>query len=71
MIIYLDMDGVIADFFKAFATRNGVDHWKSIKQKEFALTDLVGTDSESGCRIMASCLKLKIVSSQATSISMP
>lgn len=44
MTIYLDMDGVIADFFKAFATRNGVDHWKSIKQKEFALNDLVGTD---------------------------
>ena len=44
MNIYLDMDGVIANFFGAFAKANNVDHWKSIKQKEKALADLVGTD---------------------------
>lgn len=44
MTIYLDMDGVIADFFGAFAKKNNVTHWKSIKQKEKALADLVGTD---------------------------
>lgn len=44
MNIYLDMDGVIADFFGAFAKKNNVSHWKSIKQKEKALADLVGTD---------------------------
>ena len=38
------MDGVIADFFGAFAKKNNVSHWKSIKQKEKALADLVGTD---------------------------
>jgi 5'(3')-deoxyribonucleotidase len=44
MTIFLDMDGVIADFFSAFAKKNNVSHWKSIKQKEKALADLVGTD---------------------------
>ena len=44
MTIYVDMDGVIADFFGAFAKANNVTHWKSIKQKEKALADLVGTD---------------------------
>ena len=44
MTIYLDMDGVIADFFKAFAKRNNVEHWKSIKEKEKALVDLHNTD---------------------------
>lgn len=44
MTIYLDMDGVIADFFSTFAKKNNVSHWKSIKQKDKALADLVGTD---------------------------
>ena len=44
MTIYLDMDGVIADFFKAFAKKNNVKHWKSIKEKEKALVDLHNTD---------------------------
>ena len=42
--IYLDMDGVIANFFKSFADKNNVDHWKSIKEKDKALNELVGTD---------------------------
>lgn len=42
--IYLDMDGVIANFFKSFADKNGVDHWKSIKEKDKALNELVGTN---------------------------
>ena len=44
MTIYLDMDGVIADFFRAFAEKNNVKHWKSIKEKEKALVDLHNTD---------------------------
>ena len=44
MTIYLDMDGVIADFFSEFAKRNNVEHWKSIKDKEKALVDLRYTD---------------------------
>ena len=42
--IYLDMDGVIANFFKSFADKNNVDHWKSIKEKDKALNEIVGTD---------------------------
>ena len=42
--IFLDMDGVIADFFTALAKRNGVNHWKSIKDKEKALCDIRNTD---------------------------
>jgi hypothetical protein len=30
MKIYLDMDGVIADFFGAIETRHGVSHWKEV-----------------------------------------
>ena len=43
-MIYLDMDGVLADFFKAFAERNGVRHWKDIKNYDKALDELKGTD---------------------------
>ena len=32
--LYLDMDGVQADFFGAWADRLGVDHWKAITDKE-------------------------------------
>ena len=28
--VYVDMDGVIADFFQALENRYGVDHWKDI-----------------------------------------
>jgi len=31
MTVYLDMDGVIADFFKAFAEANGKTHWKDVE----------------------------------------
>jgi|TARA_B110000483_G_scaffold200278_1_gene240498 hypothetical protein len=44
MTIYLDMDGVIADFFTAWADSCSVTHWKSIKEKEKALIDMGGTD---------------------------
>lgn len=43
MTVYLDMDGVIANFFEALATRNGVSHWKSIKDIEKALVDIWST----------------------------
>ena len=44
MTLYLDMDGVIADFFTAFAEANNVKHWKSIKDKERALVEARNTD---------------------------
>jgi 5'(3')-deoxyribonucleotidase len=44
MTLYLDMDGVLADFFNAFAKRFGKDHWKLIQDKEKAIAALRGTD---------------------------
>ena len=44
MTLYLDMDGVLADFFSAFAKRFGKDHWKLIQDKEKAIAALRGTD---------------------------
>lgn len=32
--VYLDMDGVQADFFGAWSKRSGVGHWKDIEDKE-------------------------------------
>jgi 5'(3')-deoxyribonucleotidase len=32
--LYLDMDGVQADFFRAWAEKHGVSHWKAIQDKE-------------------------------------
>lgn len=43
-VIYLDMDGVIADFFKGIETLYNVHHWKSIKDKERIFVDLRNTD---------------------------
>ena len=42
--IFLDMDGVIADFFSALAQKEDVDHWKSISDKEVAISKLRNTD---------------------------
>ena len=44
MTIYVDMDGVIADFFSGLAQYSGVDHWKSIQNKEATIATLKGTD---------------------------
>jgi len=44
MILFIDMDGVIADFFSLFAAENNVEHWKAIKNKKKALSELKGTN---------------------------
>ena len=44
MTLYLDMDGVLANFFDAFAQKFGQDHWKMIQDKEKAIAHLRGTD---------------------------
>ena len=44
--IYLDMDGVLADFFGAFAKYAGVEHWKHIDQQKLqdVLDKITGSD---------------------------
>ena len=43
-MIFLDMDGVIADFFGGIERQFGVDHWKSLNFKEVVFAELKGTD---------------------------
>jgi hypothetical protein len=44
--LYLDMDGVQADFFGAWADRHGVDHWKAIQDKEAEINQLANSSAK-------------------------
>ncbi len=44
MNIYLDMDGVIADFFTELARHYNVNHWKDLPNKDESVKALKGTD---------------------------
>lgn len=44
--LYLDMDGVQADFFGAWADRHGVDHWKAIQDKESEINKLANSSAK-------------------------
>ena len=43
-VLYLDMDGVLADFFTKFAEMFNKKHWKEIPRKEKSIQELKGTD---------------------------
>jgi 5' nucleotidase, deoxy (Pyrimidine), cytosolic type C protein (NT5C) len=44
--LYLDMDGVQADFFKAWADQQGVSHYKEIPHPEDAINELATSSPE-------------------------
>ena len=44
--LYLDMDGVQADFFGAWADKHNVSHWKAIQNKENEIEDLANSTAE-------------------------
>lgn len=44
MILYLDMDGVIANWYDTFARHNGVNDWKKIFNKEKAIFEIKSTN---------------------------
>ena len=44
--VFLDMDGVQADFFGAWSKRSGVDHWKAISNKESEIQQLANSSSD-------------------------
>lgn len=44
--LYLDMDGVQADFFGAWSKRSGVNHWKAIADKEAEINQLAHSKAE-------------------------
>jgi 5'(3')-deoxyribonucleotidase len=44
--LYLDMDGVQADFFGAWADKHNVSHWKDIVNKENEIEELANSTPE-------------------------
>ena len=44
--LWLDMDGVQADFFGAWSKRSGVDHWKAIADKESDIQKLANSSAK-------------------------
>jgi 5'(3')-deoxyribonucleotidase len=44
--LYLDMDGVQADFFGAWADKHNVSHWKAIENKEGEIEQLANSTPE-------------------------
>jgi hypothetical protein len=44
--LFLDMDGVQADFFGAWSKKSGVDHWKAIGNKEKEIDELAHSSAK-------------------------
>ncbi len=65
MKLFLDMDGVIADFFSKLEEVNGVDHWKDLPDPLAAVMSLKNTDFfntlepfESSAKLVQACRKI-------------
>lgn len=58
MKLYLDMDGVIANWYDAFAKFNGVDDWTNIPNKDKAIFELKSTDFFNTINLYPSTQKL-------------
>lgn len=58
MKLYLDMDGVIADFFGAFEKKFEVDHWKDVDDPKLAVMSLKNTDWFNTLEVFPSTFKL-------------
>jgi len=54
---YIDMDGVIADFFGGLAAEFGVQHWKDIPTQEDVIERLTGTNFFSRIAIFPTTVK--------------
>lgn len=54
---YIDMDGVIADFFGGLAKEFNVNHWKDIPTQQEVIDKLTGTDFFSRISIFPTTIK--------------
>jgi len=54
---YVDIDGVLADFFGGLAAEFGVQHWKDIPTQEDVIERLTGTDFFSRISIFPTTVK--------------
>jgi len=57
--LYLDMDGVQADFFGAWADKHNVNHWKAIQNKEGEIEELANSTAEQVYRFFRDLRLLK------------
>ena len=63
--LYLDMDGVQADFFGAWAKMHNVEHWKALADKENEINILAHSSPENVYNFFAKLEPLKMSSTMS------